>query len=288
MEHNTYVVRAEGGKFSHIFRDNGFVGIGWFDNESAKTFDITKAVTRTYIKEKLMENNTNFSNRGLGQAAGMSYRFINEVKIGDKVLSPTYNNKVMIGTITSDCYVSIDDKYEGILRRDVSWSEDVNKELLSEEIKQKFYCNSTFFAVDEEMPEGSTESESFEDEINQGEYVYFGYTYFMKSKSIPNIYKIGKADDVEKREKDLTKDSKYGVFNLTTLGWVKVKNPYKFEKLFHTYFQDYRLSRKNGIEVDTELFLTEKNLYEMWKKFVQKNYLEDENMKSEVIEYWLS
>ena len=286
MENNTYVVRAEGGKFSHIFRENSFVSIGWFDNESAKSFDISKAARRSYVKEKLSENNNTFSAVGLGLATGMNYRFINEVKIGDKVLSPTYNNKVMIGTVISDCYVEIDEVFEGILRRKVEWGEDIDRDMLSEEIKRKFWCNLTFFSVDEEILFDVTdEQDKNVVDTSEVETSYSGYTYFMKSQSIPNVYKIGKADNINNRENDLLKDGRYGVFNLKTIGWVKVKDPYKFEKLFHTFYQDFRLSRKNGLQVDTELFQTEKNLYDMWKKFIKTNYLDDENMKNEIMEY---
>ena len=286
MENNTYVVRAEGGKFSQIFRENGFTGLGWFSGDSALTFDLSKSSSRAYVKEKILENHKNLSSVGLGLSTGMCYRFINEVKIGDKILSPTHGNKVMIGTVVSDCYVEIDNLYDGILRRKIEWGEDVDKEILSEEIKRKLYCNLTFFSVDEELIYDITEeSDKNVVDTTEIENVYSGYTYFMKSQTIPNVYKIGKADDYNVRERDLLKDNRYGLFSLKTLGWVKVKEPYKLEKLFHTYYQEFRLSRKNGLEVDTELFITENNLYDMWKKFIKTNYLDDDVMKKEILEY---
>lgn len=286
MENNTYVIRAQGGKLSHILRENGFIALNWFKKENIDNFDIEKAKSRTYVKERLSEIYNEYSSVGLGLATGMNFRFINEVSIGDKIISPTYNNKIMIGKVISDCYVEIDDKFTGVIRRKVEWSEDVDKDWLSDEIKRKLHCNLTFFSVDEEIIIEDTEDigENIID-VYESENTYCGYTYFMKSQTIPDVYKIGKADDVNSRENNLLKDNRYGVFNLKILGWVKVVDPYRFEKLFHTYYQNYRLFRKNGIEVDTELFKTDKDFYDMWKKFIKINYLDNEEMKDEIIEY---
>lgn len=290
MENNTYVVRAEGGKFSETFKNGKFVAVGWFGRDSKAEFDLSKASSRQYVKEMLLKENNNSSNRTIGLATGMNYRFINEMKIGDKVISPTYNNKIMLGTIVSDCYMEKNDGFEAFLRRKVEWSDDIDKDILSDEIKQKLYCNLTFFSLDEDIDMdliyGVEDDSNNVVDVNEecvnddcGE-----YTYIMVSNTIPNVYKIGKAKDVDVRESDLKKDNRYGLFDLKTKGWVKTKNPYKFERLFHLYYERYRLSTKNGLKVDTELFITEKNLFDMWKKFVTVNYLENDEMKSEILE----
>lgn len=291
---NTYVVRGEGGKFSKTFKEGGFVAVGWFGKGSKAEFDLSMATSRSYVKEMLeKENYSNASPRSVGLATGMNYRFINEIKVGDTVLSPTYNNKVMIGTVASECYMEKNDGFEAFLRRKVDWVDDIDKTLLSDDIQRKLYCNLTFFSVDEEIDmdglyglDVDEETKVFdkveEDCVNDecGE-----YTYFMVSQTIPNIYKIGKAKNVESRQHDLMKDNRYGLFNLKTKGWIKIKDPYRFERMFHLYYQRYRLSTKNGLKVDTELFQTDKDLYKMWTDFVVNNYLSDEIMKDEIIEY---
>lgn len=289
---NTYVVRGEGGKFSETFKNGKFVAVGWFGKNSKADFDLSMATSRQYIKEMLQrENYANASNRGVGLATGMNYRFINEMKLGDKVISPTYNNKVMLGTITSECYMEKNDGFEAFLRRKVEWSDDIDKELLSDDIKQKLHCNLTFFSLDEEIDMDTlygVEEEDrnifdIQDTSNNDE--YGEYTYFMVSQTIPNIYKIGKAKNVETREYDLSKDNRYGLFNLKTKGWVKTNNPYKLERLFHLYYERYRLSTKNGLKVDTELFQTEHDLYGKWVDFINLNYLNNPIMKDEILEY---
>jgi len=289
---NTYVVRGEGGKFSETFKNGKFVAVGWFGKNSKADFDLSMANSRQYIKEMLQrENYTNATNRGVGLATGMNYRFINEMKVGDKVISPTYNNKVMLGTITSECYMEKNDGFEAFLRRKVEWSDDIDKELLSDDIKQKLHCNLTFFSLDEEIDMDTlygVEEEDrnifdIQDTSNNDE--YGEYTYFMVSQTIPNIYKIGKAKNVETREYDLSKDNRYGLFDLKTKGWVKTNNPYKLERLFHLYYERYRLSTKNGLKVDTELFQTEHDLYGKWVDFINLNYLNNPIMKDEILDY---
>jgi predicted Mrr-cat superfamily restriction endonuclease len=291
---NTYVVRGEGGKFSKTFKDGGFVAVGWFGRDSRVEFELEKATSRQYVKEMLLKGSPDdVSPVSVGLATGMNYRFINEMSIGDTVLSPTYNNKVMIGTIMTDCYMEKNDDFDPFLRRKVNWADDIDKSLLSEDIKQKLYCNLTFFSVDEEIDmdqfyglntnDDSKVFEKIEDDCIDDE--CGEYAYFMESQTIPNVYKIGKAKNVEIRQNDLLKDNRYGLFNLKTKGWVKVKDPYRFERMFHLYYQRYRLSTKNGLKVDTELFKTDKDLYKMWVDFVSNNYLKNDIMKDEIIEY---
>lgn len=287
---NTYVVRGEGGKFSETFKRGGFVAVGWFGKDSKSKFDLSKATSRQYVKEMLQKDTPNSSNRSIGLATGMNYRFVNEMKIGDKVISPTYNNKVMLGTISGDCYMEKNDGFDAFLRRKVVWSDNIDKDLLSDDIKQKLYCNLTFFSLDEDIDMELIYGVDDDDKVvdNDEECVdgVFGeYTYFMESSVIPNIYKIGKSKDVLNRECELKKDNRYGLFDLKTKGWVKTTNPYKLERLFHLYYERFRLSSKNGLKVDTELFQTEHDLYQKWVDFVKVNYLENPMMKGEIIDY---
>lgn len=290
---NTYVVRGEGGKFSETFKNGKFVAVGWFGKYSKANFDLSMASSRQYIKEMLQnENYVNASNRSIGLATGMNYRFINEMKVGDKVISPTYNNKVMLGTIIGECYMEKNDGFEAFLRRKVEWGDDIDKELLSDDIKQKLHCNLTFFSLDEEIDmdtlydvEEEEGTKIFDVQETSNNVECGEYTYFMVSQTIPNIYKIGKAKNVETREFDLSKDNRYGLFNLKTKGWVKTNNPYKLERLFHLYYERYRLSTKNGLKVDTELFQTEHDLYAKWVDFINLNYISNPIMKDEILEY---
>lgn len=113
-----------------------------------------------------------------------------------------------------------------------------------------------------------------------------GFVYFSRSDIFKDTYKIGRATNLEKRIYDLSKDNRYGVFNLKLKGWIMVKNYKEVEKMFHNYFNGYRLYKGNfGINVNTELFKTNDDLYEMWKRFITVNYINNPIMKDEVIEY---
>jgi hypothetical protein len=113
-----------------------------------------------------------------------------------------------------------------------------------------------------------------------------GVVYFLKSEIFPDTYKIGKTTNLEKRIYDLSKDIRYGVFKLKEIGWVKIKNYDEVEKIFHSYFCKYRLYKNNLIvNVDTELFKTNHNFYDMWKQFIITNYMDNPIMKKEVLDF---
>ena len=113
-----------------------------------------------------------------------------------------------------------------------------------------------------------------------------GIVYFLRSDIFKDTYKIGLATNLEKRIYELSKDNRYGVFNLKLKGWIRVKNYKAVEKMFHNYFNNCRLYKCNfGINVNTELFKTNDDLYDMWKTFIKVNYLDNPIMKDEIIEY---
>jgi hypothetical protein len=113
-----------------------------------------------------------------------------------------------------------------------------------------------------------------------------GIVYILNSEIFSDVYKIGKTIDLEKRIYDLSKDTRYGVFKLKVVGWIKVKNYGEVEKMFHYYFNKYRLYKSNlGVNVDTELFKTNHNFYDMWKNFITSNYLNNSTMKNEILDY---
>ena len=113
-----------------------------------------------------------------------------------------------------------------------------------------------------------------------------GIVYFLYSDIFKDVSKIGKTIDLEKRIYDLSKDNRYGVFNLKVKGWIMVRNYGAVEKMFHNFFNKYRLYKDNfGINVDTELFKTDNDLYKMWVSFIKVNYIENPLMKGEIIEH---
>jgi predicted Mrr-cat superfamily restriction endonuclease len=223
MENNTYVVRCENGKWSENFRDKEVISLGWFTSEVAKLFDLTKAGNRSYIKELMSDANPDKSIRSIGIIAGMVYRFINELSVGDKIISP-YGKKFMYGTVISECFIETEDTNIGVLQRKVKWHEDLDRDVLSENIKSKLYCNLTFFSIDElnlgEVTDGTsyyntdtTELEDpydYDDEVDEEIYeeniITQGIVYILKSTWCEGIVKPGKSnvEYFEKRMYDLS------------------------------------------------------------------------------------
>ena len=282
---NTYVLRGENGSFVPFFKNGGFASMGWFRKD--ETFELEKSNSKGYIKEILIKSNPEKNNYSIGQWAGMVYRFIHETKVGDTIMTPTSDNKMLIGKITSETYLEIDEDTEkiGRIRKKVDWTDEIDRSILSEEIRRKLYCNSTFFSVDELIGEFIDESEN--EEIIEECVVTSdkeGYVYLMESQTYPGTFKIGKANDIDNRHSDLMKHSTYGVFNLVVKGWIKVNDPENYERMFHRYFHKYRLYVKNGLSVNTELF-NNSLLYDNWKNFINVNYINNSMMKNEIIEY---
>lgn len=282
---NTYVLRGENGSFVPYFKKGGFASMGWFSQD--ETFELEKSVDRNYIKEVLIKSNPNANNYAIGQWAGMVYKFIHETKIGDTIYTPTKDNTLLIGKIMSDAYIAIDEDTHkiGRIRKNVEWTGEMDRNILSPEFRKQLHCNSTFFSVDEFITELDEETEC--NEIIEDSPILFdkvGFVYFMESQTFPDTNKIGKANDINIRHSDLLKHKTYGVFDLKVKGWIKVNDPENYERMFHRYFSKYRLYIKNGLSVTTELFKNNM-MYEEWKRFIKTNYIDNPMMKDEILEY---
>jgi hypothetical protein len=129
-------------------------------------------------------------------------------------------------------------------------------------------------------------SEDYEDDICEDCLDKGGIVYILKSDIFNDVYKIGKTIDLDKRMYDLSRDNRYGVFKLQVKGWIRVKQYGEVEKMFHSYFNKYRLHKENfDLNVSTELFKTNFDLFDIWKNFIKLNYLDNPLMKSDIIDY---
>lgn len=143
------------------------------------------------------------------------------------------------------------------------------------------YKNNTETLYDDDYDE-SVEEYGEENELSCGPNC--GYVYLMKSTVFPDTYKIGESIDYEKRQYELSKDNRYGVFGLETISYIKVNDRKEIEKLLHSYFYAIRLYKKSSIKVDTELFKTSNDLPNEFKKFIINNFINNP-FNEEVIEY---
>jgi hypothetical protein len=142
------------------------------------------------------------------------------------------------------------------------------------------------FDDDKKISSENIISEDYEDDSCEDCTDKSGIVYFLQSDIFKDVYKIGKTIDLDKRMYELSRDNRYGVFKLEVKGWIRVKQYGEVEKLFHSYFNKYRLYKDNfGLNVSTELFKTNFELFDVWKNFIKLNYLDNPLMKGEIVDY---
>jgi dGTP triphosphohydrolase len=102
----------------------------------------------------------------------------------------------------------------------------------------------------------------------------FGIVYLLKSKSFNDTYKVGKTKNITQRLSELSKDHRYGVFNLEEVMRIECEDYSIIERVLHKFFEDFRLCKKNEIKVDTELFINIPTIeleFELFAEMLSKN-----------------
>ena len=125
------------------FKQRNFVAIGWnFDEDlSDKNLDQIKKICRNAYPDA--------SGIVIGNYASQIYNFINEISIGDYIISSDkYNQEYVLGRCTSHYYVSDekdDDSYDQYKNcRDVKWVNVISWSDISKESRKKFVPKSVF------------------------------------------------------------------------------------------------------------------------------------------------
>jgi dGTP triphosphohydrolase len=135
------------------------------------------------------------------------------------------------------------------------------------ELGKKYYLESK---KDEEEDVEVVSIENIEEE----DVDTFGIVYLLKSKSFEDTYKVGKTKNITQRLSELSKDHRYGVFNLTEIMRIECEDYSIIERVLHKFFEDFRLCKKNEIKVDTELFRgipTIEIEFELFSEMLSKN-----------------
>lgn len=102
----------------------------------------------------------------------------------------------------------------------------------------------------------------------------FGIVYLLKSKSFNDTYKVGKTKNITQRLSELSKDHRYGVFDLVEVMRIECEDYSIIERVLHKFFEDFRLCKKNEIKVDTELFINIPTIeleFELFAEMLSKN-----------------
>lgn len=144
---NVWMVRAgEGGWRIGEFRSRSIVAIGWQemgDMSSLKTReDFVRQIGRIYPDNSKAQTST---------SAGMAFRFVREMKIGDGVV--TYDpseRRYLVGELTSD-YRYDSDQPDGPNVRNVRWRGQVPRDSLSVSARNSLGAIATLFLLSPEV-----------------------------------------------------------------------------------------------------------------------------------------
>jgi restriction system protein len=144
MKSNVFVLRADFGRYTSTFEKEGYIGIGWFEVDP-QGWDLTN---KEFLKEKYRQVFPNDPSMRMNQNVGQINRFVNDIKIGDLVLSPYMDNQLLVGRIESDLYFKSDNTSPYPWRKAVKWyKEKIDRHTLSVPLQNTLRSSLTCFNV---------------------------------------------------------------------------------------------------------------------------------------------
>jgi restriction system protein len=141
----TWMVRAgQGSRYFENFRDEKIVAIGWKAVGELKQFQ-----TRKKLAERVKAVYPDYTEQMAMVAAGQLYRFANEIKIGDRIV--TYDGRArsyLCGLVVGECVHEPNQEIEGLTnRREVRWDTERSRDDLSEPAQNSLGAILTLFQV---------------------------------------------------------------------------------------------------------------------------------------------
>ncbi len=144
MKKNVFVLRADFGRYTDIFKKDGYIGIGWFQDEPI-AININDKDSLKGAYRALYPDHTSMR---MNQNVGQVFRFVNDIKIGDIIISPYNDNQLLIGTIESEVYFKKDDSSPYPWRKKVKGFKDtINRHNLSVPLQNTLRSSLTCFKV---------------------------------------------------------------------------------------------------------------------------------------------
>ncbi|CAK7040200.1 restriction endonuclease [Saezia sanguinis] len=141
-----WMVRCESGTLYDDFKELGIAAIGWIEVAEkalqSKTYEALFALYK--------EAYPNMKKGSISASTSQIWRFIHELKIGDKVVTYSPSARTyMIGEIISECYYSAEHSDKGMpLQRKVKWrSQEVKRDSLNESTRYHLGSVLTIFQV---------------------------------------------------------------------------------------------------------------------------------------------
>ena len=145
-----FVLRADYGRYTDVFKNGNYVGIGWFGRDATDpNLEKWDLQDKDYLKQKYREKyGEDEAYMRVNQNVGQIYRFINDIQIGDIIISPYNTNELLIGKIKSDLYVEEDGTSPYTWRKKVEWiKDDVSRHIFSNPLQNTLRSSLTCFEV---------------------------------------------------------------------------------------------------------------------------------------------
>ena len=145
--HSMWMVRAgQGAAYVEDFIERKVVAIGW-----QEIGDVPTGASREQISQKLAEALPNESAGKRAISAGQIYRFINEFKNGDRVVTYDPSRRIYhVGKIASNARYAPGLIEEHPRVRDVHWQGEVQRDSISTSTKNTLGAISTLFLLSDE------------------------------------------------------------------------------------------------------------------------------------------
>jgi restriction system protein len=139
-----WMVRSDAGKYFAEFQQTGCVAIGW-----AEVGDVKPGEAKSVLITRLSVALDHLKPGGLQSGASQILRFLNELKIGDDVITYDPSQRIYaVGTITSDAIFD-DQRFSGELPRvrNVKWTRQISRDQLSIRARNTLGSTLTLFEV---------------------------------------------------------------------------------------------------------------------------------------------
>lgn len=145
-----FVLRADYGRYTDVFKNGNYVGIGWFGRDATDpNLEKWDLQDKDFLKQKYRQKyGENEAYMRVNQNVGQIYRFVNDIQIGDIIISPYNTNELLIGKIKSDLYVEEDGTSPYTWRKKVEWiKDDVSRHSFSNPLQNTLRSSLTCFEV---------------------------------------------------------------------------------------------------------------------------------------------
>lgn len=144
MKKNVFVLRSDFGRFANVFKKEGYIGIGWFDVDPINWVLADKEFLKDKYRNKFREDSTMRMNQNVGQIN----RFVNDIMVGDIVICPYMDSRLLIGVIQSGLYFNSDSTSPYSWRKSVQWFDDnIDRHTLSVPLQNTLRSSLTCFKV---------------------------------------------------------------------------------------------------------------------------------------------